>query len=67
MFSNDRHVFRRNKNPHISSMQDNPRNIHTKFGFNWSSSVGGEDFWKIVNDDGRQVMSIAHMALGQLS
>ena len=25
-------------------MQDTPKNIHTKFGTNWSSSVGVEDF-----------------------
>ena len=49
-------------------MQDTQRNIHTKFGFNWSSSVRGEEFWKNVNDDdGRQVMAIAHMAFDQVS
>ena len=54
-------------------MQDTPRNIHTKFGSNWSGGVRGEDFWKIVNDnddnddDRRQVMAIAHMAFGQVS
>ena len=49
-------------------MQDTPRNIHTKFGSNYSSSFWGEEFWKIVNnDDGRQVMAIAHMAFGQMS
>ena len=51
IFSNDGHVFQRIKNPHISSMHDTPRNIHTKFGSNWSSSFRGEEFWKIVNDE----------------
>ena len=56
----------------MSSMQNIPRNIHTKFGSNWSSSVRGEDFCKIVNDDdddddGHQMMAIAHMAFGQVS
>ena len=42
--------------------------IQTKFGFNWSSSFRGEDFLKSLrritdDDDGRQVMAIAHMAL----
>ena len=46
-------------------MHDIPKNIHTKFGSNWSSSVRGEEFWKIVNDDGRLVMAIAHMAFDQ--
>ena len=51
---------------------DTPRNIHTKFGSIWSSSVGGEEFRKIVNDDNdnenrRQLMAIAHMVFGQVS
>ena len=29
-------------------MQDTPRNIHTKFGFNWASSVRGEAFLKQI-------------------
>ena len=41
--------FQQIKNPNLSSMQDTRRNIHT--GSNWSSSVIGEEFWKIVNDD----------------
>ena len=49
-------------------MQDTPRNIHTMFGVNWSSSFRGEEFYIIVNDnDGRQTMAIAHMAFGQVS
>ena len=46
IFSNGGHVFRQIKNPHISTMHNTPRNIHTKFGFNWSGSVRREDFWK---------------------
>jgi hypothetical protein len=46
--------------------------IQTKFGFHWSSTFRGEDFWKSLrrttderrtDDDGRQVMRIAHMTL----
>ena len=47
IFSNNGgHIFQRKKNLQISSMQDTPRNIYTKFDSNWSSSVRGEDFWK---------------------
>ena len=66
-FSNGGHIFQRIKNLHINSMQDTLRNIHTKFGSNWSSSVRGEEFWKIVNDDGRHVKAIAYTAFGQVS
>ena len=59
LFSNGGHVFRRIRNPHISSMQDTPKNIHAKFGSNWSSSVTIEEFRKIVNNDGRQMIAIA--------
>ena len=49
-------------------MQDTPRNIQTKFGFNWSSSFRGKEFCIVVNDDdGRQVMAIANMAFDQVS
>jgi len=48
--------------------------IQTKFGYNWSSSFRGEDFWKSLRrttdgrtDDGRQVMAKAHLAFGQVS
>ena len=40
-----------------------PRRLHRKFGFNWPSGFGGEDF-KMVdddndnNDDGRRSMGI---------
>ena len=65
IFSNSGHVFWQIKNLYISSMQETLGNIHTKFGFNWLISVRGEEFWKIVNDDnGRQVIAIAHMAFG---
>ena len=42
--------------------------IQTKFGFHWSRTFRGEDFWKSLrrttdDDDGRQVMAIAHMTL----
>ena len=42
--------------------------IQTKFGFHWSSTFRGEDFWKSLrrttdDNDGRQVMAIAHMTL----
>ena len=52
-------------------MQDTPRNIYAKFGSNQSSSFRAEQFCIIVkvddNDDGRQVMAIAHLAFGQVS
>ena len=70
IFSNGGHIFQRTLNPHKISMQDTPRNIHTKFNSNWSSSFSEEEFWKIVNDDdddGHQVMTIVQMALGQVS
>jgi hypothetical protein len=42
--------------------------IQTKFGFHWSSTFRGEDFWKSLrrttdDDDERQVMAIAHLTL----
>ena len=48
-------------------MHNIPRNIHTKFGSYWFSSFKGKEFRKIVNDDRRQMMAIAHMAYGQVS
>ena len=55
-------MFRRIKNPNFDYTQNTLRYIHTKFGSKWSSSVRGEQFWKIVNDDDgddeRQVMAI---------
>jgi hypothetical protein len=40
--------------------------IQTEFCFHWSSTFRGEDFLKSLrsttdDDDGRQVMAIAHM------
>ena len=58
---NGGHVFQRIKNPHISSMQNTPRNIYIEFGSNQSSSFREEEFCTIVhkddNDDGREVMA----------
>ena len=50
-------------------MQDTPRNIYIMFGSNQSSSFRGGEFCIIVNDDddndnGRQVIAIAHTAFG---
>ena len=66
---NSGRVFRRIKNPHFNSMQDIQRNIRTKSDSSWASGVREEEFWKIANDDddGRQVMAIAHMAFGQVN
>jgi len=38
--------------------------IVAKFGSNWFSGFREEDFWQTLqtDDDGRQVMTIAHMA-----
>ena len=56
------------QNPHISSMQDTPWDIRTKFGSNWTSSVRGEELWKIVNDNnGHQVIAMAVMASSKVS
>ena len=50
IFNNNSHVFQQIKNPHTSSMQGIPRNIHTKFGSDQSSSFR-EELWIIVNED----------------
>jgi hypothetical protein len=34
--------------------------IQAKFGLNGPSGFRGEDFWKSLQTDGRQVMAIAH-------
>ena len=51
------------ENPFLSSKQDTQKNIYTKFGSYWSSSVGGEKLWKLLmmtdDNDGCQVMAIA--------
>ena len=54
---------------------DTLRIIQANFGLNWPSGFRGEDFWKKLTtydgrrttDDGRQVMTKAHMAYGQVS
>ena len=71
IFSNHGHVFQWIKNPHISSMQVTLRNIHTKFGSNWSSSFEKllttmDDDDKQRNDDGHQVIAIVHVAFGHV-
>jgi hypothetical protein len=45
-------------------VEDHPRNISAKFGFNWPSGFG-EEAWNVkkFTDDGRQVMAIVHMDL----
>ena len=74
IFSNDGHVFYRIKNSNISFVHKTLRNNHAKFQNIWPSSFRGEDFSKSVyrrttddDDDGRQVMTKAHMAFGQVS
>ena len=57
------------KNLHISFMQDTPRNIHTKFGYNWLIVLEEKSFEKLLtttdNDDnnGQQEMAIIPMAM----
>ena len=46
IFSNDSHVFKWIKIPHNHFMQNNLRNIQSKFGSNWSSSFRREEFKK---------------------
>ena len=41
-------------------MQNTKKPIHTKFGFNWSSSIRGEEFWKVVNDDKGNLVMAKH-------
>ena len=68
IFSNSSHVGWCTASSDIILKLDTLVMIQTKFGFNWSSSFRGEDFWKSLlritdDDDGRQVMAIALMAL----
>ena len=74
IFSNSGHVFYRIKNSNISFVHKTLRNNHAKFQNIWPSSFRGEDFSKSVyrrtttdDDDGRQVITKAHMAFGQVS
>ena len=71
IFSNSGHVGWCTASPDTILKLDTLVMIQTKFGFHWhwSSTFRGEDFWKSLrrttdDDDGRQVMGIAHMTLG---
>ena len=74
IFSNSGHVGWCTASPDTILKLDTLVMIQTKFGFHWSSTFRGEDFWKSLrrttddgrttdDDDGRQVMRIAHMTL----
>ena len=68
IFSNSGHVGWCTASPDTILKLDTLVMIQTKFGFHWSSTFRGEDFWKSLrrttdDDDGRQVMAIAHMTL----
>ena len=68
IFSNSGHVGWCTASPDTILKLDTLVMIQTKFGFHWSSTFRGEDFWKSLrhttdNDNGRQVMAIAHMTL----
>ena len=74
IFSNSGHVGWCTASPDTILKLDTLVMIQTKFGFYWSSTFRGEDFWKSLrrttdgrrttdDDDGRQVMRIAHMTL----
>jgi hypothetical protein len=66
IFSNSGHVGWYTASPDTILKLKTLVMIQTKFGFNWSSSFRGEDFWKSLRrttDDRRQVMAIAHLAL----
>ena len=68
-FSNSAHVDWCTVSPDTKLKLDTVVMIQTKIGSNWSSSFRGEDLWKRLrrttddDDDGRQVMAIAHLAL----
>ena len=60
IFSNSNHVFQWIINPQNSSIQDTPRDIHNKFGSNWSIGYEEKSFEQLLtttddNDDRRQV------------
>ncbi len=71
IFSNSGHVFWLEAVSDITLEADIPRMLLTKFHQILFSSFKGEDFFKKVftddDDDGRQVMTKAHMAFGQVS
>jgi hypothetical protein len=64
IFSNSGHVGWCTASPDTILNLDTLVMIQTKFGFHWSSTFRGEDFWKSLrrttdDDDGRQVMAIS--------
>ena len=68
IFSNSGHVGWCTASPDTILKLDTLVMIQTKFGFHWSSTFRGEDFWKSLwhttdDDDGRQVMAIALLTL----
>ena len=65
IFSNSGHVGWCTASPDTILKLDILVMIQTKFGFHWSSTFRGEDFWKSLRrtTDGRQVMRIAYMTL----
>ena len=68
IFSNSGHVGWCTASPETILKLDTLVMIQTKFGFHWSCTFRGEDFWKRLrrttdDDDGCQVMAIAHMTL----
>jgi hypothetical protein len=68
IFNNSDHVGWCTASPDTILKLDTLVMIQTKFGFHWSSTFRGEDFWKCLrrttdDDDGRQVMAIAHLTL----
>ena len=68
ILSNSGHVGWCTASPDTILKLDTLVMIQTKFGFHWSSTFRGEDFWKRLrrttdDDVGRQVMAIAHLTL----
>jgi hypothetical protein len=67
IFSNSGHVGWCTASPDTILKLDTLVMIQTKFGFHWSCTFRGEDFWKSLrrtdDDDRRQVMAIAHLTL----
>ena len=70
IFSNSRYVIQDIKNSSINFIANTLQNTHAKFQLNPCSSFRGEDFWKVYgrrDDDGRQVMTKAHIAFGKVN
>ena len=68
IFSNSGHIGWCTASPDTILRLDTLVMIQTKFGFHWSSTFRGEDFLKSLrrtmdDDNGRQVMAIAHLTL----